>query len=185
MSEAVFKDAESRMKKSVQALRQELSTIRTGRASSALIEHLPVEHYGTTQPLVQLASISTPEARLIVVQPWDRSAIGPIEKAIQKSELGLNPANDGSVIRVPVPQLSEERRRDLVKVVHKKVEESRVAVRNVRRDALEELKSLEKAKSISQTELKRAQERLQKLTDQHIREVDQVGHAKEQEVMEV
>ncbi len=185
MSEDVFKSAQTRMGKSVEALRHELHSIRTGRASSALVDHLPVEHYGTTMPLSQLATISTPEPRLIVVQPWDRGATGAIEKAIMKSELGLNPANDGTVIRIPIPQLSEERRRDLVKVVRRKVEESRVAVRNIRRDALEELKAEEKAKSMSESELKRGQERLQKVTDQFIREVDQVGHAKEAEVMEV
>jgi len=177
--------AEAHMKSSIEVLRKELTTIRTGRASPALVEHLHVDYYGTDTPLKQLASISVPEARTLVVQPYDRGAMSGIEKAILKSDLGLTPNNDGQVIRLIIPRLTEERRKDLVKVVRKQVEEGRVAVRNVRRDAIEHLKELEKAKTLSADEDKRAQERLQKLTDAYIKQMDDIGHAKEAEVMEV
>lgn len=185
MVEDILNEAEDRMRKAVEALRRELTTIRTGRASPALVDRLMVEYYGTPTPLNQLANISTPEARLLVIQPWDRNAIQPIEKAILKSELGLTPSNDGRLIRLVIPQLTEERRRELVKVVRRKVEEGRVAVRNIRRDALEDLKEAEKEKLISEDDFKRAQERLQKLTDRYISETDRVGEVKEAEVMEV
>jgi ribosome recycling factor len=178
-------EAESKMRKAIEALRRDLVTIRTGRASPALVERLMVEYYGTPTPLNQVASISVPEARLLVIQPWDRAAMQPIEKAILKSDLGLNPSNDGRVIRLVIPQLSEERRRDLTKVVHRKVEESRVAIRNVRRDTVDELKDMEKEKLITEDDLKRDQERLQKLTDSYVAEAERVGQAKEQEIMEV
>jgi ribosome recycling factor len=173
------------MHKAVDALRRELVTIRTGRASPALVERLSIEYYGVPTPLNQVASISAPEARLLVIQPWERNVLATIEKAILKSDLGLNPSNDGRVIRLVIPQLSEERRRDLVKVVHKKVEEGRVAVRNLRRDAVEELKEFEKEKLITEDDLKWGQERLQKLTDRHIEEAERVGQAKEDEILEV
>jgi ribosome recycling factor len=185
MIDDVLKEAESRMKKSIEALRRELTTIRTGRASPGLIEHLPVEYYGTSSPLNQLAGISVPEARLLQVTPWDKGALGAIEKAIQKSELGLNPTNDGKVIRIAIPTLTQERRRDLTKLVKHHVEEARVALRNIRRDALHDLKELEDEKLIAADEHKRAQERVQQLTDRYIREAEEVGAAKEAEVMEV
>ncbi len=185
MIDAVLSDAKAHMEKAVEALRTDLQTIRTGRASPALIERLHVEYYGVSTPLNQVASITVPEARMLVVQPWDKTALGAIEKAILKSDLGLNPTNDGKLIRVVIPYLSEERRRELIKLVHKKVEEGHVAVRNCRRDALESLEKAEKAKEISEDELKRAKERLQKLTDGFIEKVDDTGQVKQQEILEV
>jgi ribosome recycling factor len=185
MIEEILNEAENRMQKAVEALRRELSTIRTGRASPSLVDRLTVDYFGTHTPLNQLASISVPEPRMLSIQPWDKTSIPIIEKAIQKSDLGLTPSNDGRQIRLIIPQLTEERRRDLVKVVRRKVEEGKVAVRNTRRDLLEEAKKLEKDKSISEDELKRAQDRLQKLTDRYIQENDKIGAAKEAEVMEV
>lgn len=178
-------DAGQRMGKAVDALRRELATVRTGRANPALVDHLRVDYHGTPLPLNQLASVTVPEARLLTIQPWDKGALDAIEKAIQKSDLGLNPSNDGSVIRLVIPQLTEERRRDLVRVVHKKVEEGRVAIRNVRRDAHEMLRELLREKEISQDEEHRAQERLQKVTDRLIGEADEVGEEKERELLEV
>ena len=177
--------AETKMKQSIDVLRKDLTTIRTGRASPGLVENLHVEYYGADTPLKQLANISAPEARTIVIQPYDRQAMGGIEKAILKSDLGLTPNNDGQAIRLTIPQLTEERRRDLVKVVRKHVEEGRVAVRNVRRESNDHLKDMEKAKTLSADEDKRAQERLQKLTDTYIKQIDDIGHTKESEVMEV
>jgi len=181
--EKILKETEDHMKKAVEALHNELVTIRTGRASPALIENLHVEYYGVATPLVQLASISAPEARLLVVQPWDRTLLSAIEKAILKSDLGLNPANDGTVLRVVIPHLTEERRRELIKIVHKKVEEGRVAVRNCRRDGLEEMKKLEKDRSISEDDLKRGQDKLQRLTDAYIARIDETGAKKEDEIL--
>ena len=178
-------DAEQRMSKAVDALRRELATIRTGRANPALVEHLRVDYYGTPTPLNQLASVTVPEARLLTIQPWDKNALEAIEKAIQKSDLGLNPSNDGSVIRLVIPQLTEERRREMGRVVHKKVEEGRVAVRNVRRDAHEMLRDLLREKEISQDEEHRAQEQLQKITNRFIGQADDVGEEKGQELLEV
>ena len=177
--------AETKMKKSVEALRHHLGSIRTGRASPALVEQIKVEYYGTEMPINQVANISAADARMLVIQPWERAALRPIEKAIQTSELGINPTNDGQVIRLAIPPLTEQRRRDLTKNVRKEVEESKVALRNLRRDAQNDLKKLETEKQISADELKRAQEKLQELTDRYTREVDQVGAAKEAEVMEV
>jgi ribosome recycling factor len=185
MVETVLSEGEVRMKKAVQALQDDLATIRTGRASPALIEHLHVEAYGVTTPLNQLANISAPEARLLLVQPWDQHLIGVIDKAILKSDLGLNPTNDGRVIRVVIPYLSEERRKDLIKVTHKKVEDGRVAVRACRHEALASLERQQKAKEISEDEFKRGKDRLQKLTDSYIAKVDQVGTRKEEEILEV
>lgn len=173
------------MKKAVEALRHELATIRTGRATPALVDHLTVDYQGMPTPLKQLASITAPEARLIAIQPWDRSSISEIERSILKSGLGLNPSNDGTVIRLPIPALSEERRRELVRVVKKRVEEAHIAIRNVRRDAQDRLRAKEKAKEFSQDEGKRAQGQLQRLTDGYILQSTELGKAKEQEVLEV
>ena len=181
----VLRESEGKMKKSVESLRHHLATIRTGRASPALVEHLPVDAYGSSMPLNQLAGISVPEGRLIVIQPYDASTIKAIEKAIQNSELGINPSNDGRVIRLVIPQLTEERRRDLTKLVRSRVEESKVALRNIRRESLDDLRQFEHEKLISEDEQRRAQERLQELTDRYTRDLDQIGAAKEAEVMEV
>jgi ribosome recycling factor len=180
-----LREAESKMKKSVEALRHHLTTIRTGRASPALVEQLPVEAYGSPMPLNQLAGITIPDAKMIQIQPYDTSLLKPIEKAIQNSELGINPSNDGRVIRLALPPLTEERRRDLTKQVKARVEESKVAVRNIRRDALDDVRKLLNDKQISENDQRRAQEKLQEVTDRFIRELDQVGQAKEAEVMEV
>lgn len=181
----VLSQAEVRMQKATEALKRELATVRSGRAAPALVEHIRVDYHGVPTPLNQLAGISAPEPRLLVVQPWDRSILINIERAILKSDLGLNPANDGKVIRLPIPPLSEERRRQLVKAVHKRVEEAKVEVRNHRREALEGLRELEKGKAISQDEHKAAQEKLQRLTDLWIEAIDGVGKDKEAELMEV
>jgi len=181
----ILRETEGKMKKSVESLRHHLGTIRTGRASPALVEHLPVDVYGSTMPLNQLAGISVPEARLIVIQPYDTSTMRTIEKAIQNSELGINPSNDGRVIRLAIPQLTEERRRDLTKLVRSRVEESKVALRNLRREALDDLRQFAHEKLISEDDQRRGQEKLQDLTDRCTRELDQIGAAKEAEVMEV
>jgi len=177
--------ADNKMQKTVQVLKREMETIRSGRATSALVDQIMVEAYGTSTPLSQLASISVPEARLLLIQPWDRSIVGNVQKAIQKSDLGLNPMSDGEVLRLVIPPPTEERRRELVKVVHKRVEDAKIAVRNVRRDALEELRKLEKDKKVSRDENVRATDKLQKLTDRFIAEVSKVGADKESEIMEV
>jgi len=173
------------MRTSIEALKRELATIRTGHATPALIEHIKVEYAGALLPLNQIAGISAPEARLLVIQPWDSSNIHSIDKAILKSDLGLNPINDGSVIRLNVPPLSEERRQELMKVVRRRIEEGRIAIRNLRREAMDELKRLEKNKDISQDEHKRALDQLQKLTDSFIADAEQIGQAKEVELAEV
>ncbi len=185
MADDLFTDAEHRMKQAIETLRKELQTIRTGRASPALVERLIVEYYGNPTPLQQMAAIHVTDARTLSIQPWDRKALGEIERAIQKSDLGLNPTNDGIVIRITLPALTEDRRKDLVKVVHKKVDEAKVAVRNVRRDAHDRLRAQEKAKQITEDETKRSTERLQKMTDKYVEELDRVGQAKEQEILEV
>jgi len=177
--------AETKMKKSVESLRHHLGSIRTGRASPSLLEPIHVEYYGSDVPLNQIANISVPEARMIVIQPYDQTALKAIEKAIQLSDLGINPTNDGRVIRLAIPALNEQRRKDLTKLVKKDVEESKVALRNLRRDALNELKKLESDKQINADEHKRAQEKLQELTDRFSREMDAIGSTKEAEVMEV
>jgi ribosome recycling factor len=173
------------MEQAVGHLKDELSGIRTGRASPAVLNRVTVEYYGTPVPLNQLASTSVPEPRLLQVQPFDRTAIGAIEKAIQSSDLGITPSNDGNVIRLAFPPLTEERRRDLVKQVHTRAEEGRVAVRNVRRHAKDELEKLERAGSISEDDLVRAEKELQKETDRHVTEIDEIQRHKEQELMEV
>jgi ribosome recycling factor len=183
--EEILKEAERKMGKAVDFLRDDLITIRTGRASPALVERLPVDYYGVPTPLNQLATISAPEPRLLVIRPWDESSLPAIEKAILKSELGLTPAREGKIIRLTIPRLTEERRRELVKVVKKRVEEGRVAVRNCRRDAIYELRKLQRDKQISEDDFYRAKDRVQELTDKFIEKMDEVGKAKEKEIMEV
>ncbi len=178
-------EAEARMKGAVQSLEEDLSSIRTGRASPALVEKLPVEYYGAPTPLQQLASISVPEARMLVIRPFDGSTLRIIERAILASDLGLTPNNDGKVIRLNLPPLTEERRRDLVKVVHNRLEEARVAARNVRRDTIKDLREFEEEKLISEDDLARGEEELQKLTDRYVEVINQVGEHKEKEIMEV
>ena len=185
MVEDLFGDADRRMQKAIDVLKQDLAAIRTGRASSALVDRITVDYYGTPTPVNQVATISVPEARLLVIQPWDRKMLTDIEKAIQRSDLGINPSNDGQVIRLAIPPLNEERRRDMVKTVHKKLDEHKVAIRNIRRDAHDKLREREKKKEISEDELKRNTERLQKLTDRFIEEMDRIGKAKELEILEV
>jgi ribosome recycling factor len=185
MVDDIFTDTERRMQKAVEALRQDLTAVRTGRASAALLERIQVDYYGTLTPINHVANVSVPEARLLVIQPYERKMLTDIEKAIQKSDLGINPNNDGQVIRLSIPPLNEERRRDLVKTVHKKLDEHKVAVRNIRRDANDKLREREKKKEISEDELKRSIERLQKLTDRFIDEMEKVGKTKELEILEV
>lgn len=185
MDQNLVSDAEEHMDKSLDVLRRELSTIRTGRANPALIEHLNVDYYGVPTQLYTIASISAPDARQLLVQPYDRSATGNIEKALRTSDLGFNPTNDGNLIRISIPPLTEERRRELVKLVHKRIEESKVAIRNVRRETMDRLRKMRKEKEISEDESSVVEEDLQKLTDRFIREADGIGHAKETEMLEV
>ncbi|MCE5258875.1 MAG: ribosome recycling factor [Chloroflexi bacterium] len=184
MIDDVMLEAEEKMEKAQEALRHELMTIRTGRASPALVENLRVEYYGSVMPLNQLATIAVPEPRLITIRPWDAGSLSAIEKAIQKSELGLTPQNDGKIVRLPIPSLTDERRRDLGKIVSRRVEEARVAVRNIRRDALKEIADLEKDKEISEDEQFKAKDDLQKLTDDYIKKIDHVGELKQAEITE-
>ena len=179
------KDAESRMKKSIKALEEEFAAIRTGRASTALFDKIMVEYYGTPTPLNQVATVSTPEARLVVIQPWDKTALGEIEKAIQKSELSLNPNNDGKVIRINIPPLTEERRREIVKSAKQTAEQAKVAIRNIRRDANDHLKQQQKDGEISEDEEKRLQDDVQKLTDTYTKQISQMLEAKETEILEI
>lgn len=181
----LMNEAEERMKKTVEVLRKELAAVRAGRANPAMLEKVMVDYYGTPTPVNQLANISVPEPRLLVIQPWDKSSIQTIEKAILKSDLGLTPASDGTVIRLVIPQLTEERRTQLVKTVRKKAEESRVAIRNIRRDINEAIKKIEKEKTVSEDEAKKGQEKVQRLTDKYIKDVDEVLEKKEKEIMEV
>ena len=181
----IIKDADSRMDKAVTAIGHEFATVRTGRATGAVFEKLMVDYYGSATPLLQIAAVKTPEPQLLVIEPYDKSALTAIAKSIQASDLGLNPANDGNVIRVPFPALTEERRRELVKVCRHYAEEGRVAVRNIRRDGIEHLKRSEKDHQISQDDLKRAEEEVQKLTDGHVHKIDELLKRKEQEIMEV
>lgn len=184
MPQSVKKSAEERMEKAIGALKRDLGSLRAGRAAPGLLDRIQVEYYGTMTPLNQLANISTPDARTLMIQPWDKSSISSIEKAIQKSDLGLTPANDGTAIRLTIPPLTEERRADLVKMTKKFGEEAKVAIRNVRRDANDDIKKLEK-EQISEDESKRHQDDIQKLTDRFVAEVDKVLSAKEKEIMEV
>ncbi len=185
MSSSSLQNTEAKMQASVEGLKRELASIRTGHATPALVEHLKVEYAGALMPLNQIAGISAPEARLLVIQPWDRTTIPNIEKAILKSELGLNPAVSGNVIRLALPPLSVERRQELTKVVRKRVEERKIMIRNLRRDVMTELKGLEKKKDISQDEQKRALDQLQRLTDKFIADTEQIARDKEAELMEV
>ena len=185
MIKETIKEAETRMKNAIQALTDDLAGIRTGRASPALVEHLPVEYYGTSTPLMQLASISVPDPRTLMIRPFDATTLKSIDRAILASELGLTPNNDGKVIRLNLPPLTEERRRDLVKVVHARLEESRVAVRNIRRDLMKDLREFEHEKLITEDDLNNAEEELQKLTDKMIQQIDGVGDHKQKEIMEV
>src|SRR5579872_4099340 len=185
MIDPVIRDAESKMAKSVDHFATELSTIRTGRANPALIDKVMVPYYGTPTPLNQLAQISAPEARLLVVQVYDKSQMGAIEKALRSGDMGLNPANDGQVIRVPIPPLTEERRKEYVKLVKAKAEEARVAIRNVRRDEIHRVDQMEKQGEVTEDDAKRAHARLQKITESQIEKVDALAGRKEAEVMEV
>jgi ribosome recycling factor len=184
MLKDIYNDAESRMKGAVQALEEDLAGIRTGRASPALIERLQVDYYGTLTPLIQLASISVPEPRSLLIRPFDASSLKNIERAILASDLGLTPNNDGKSIRLNIPPLNEERRRELVRVVNHRVEEARVAVRNVRRDSIRDLREFEQEKLISEDDQKRGEEELQKITDRYIEDVNAVGERKEVEILE-
>jgi ribosome recycling factor len=178
-------DAGERMQKSVDATRTEFSTVRTGRASPHLLDRIQVDYYGTRTPLNQIAQISVPDARMLVITPYDKSAIKEIEKAVMESDLGLNPANDGAVVRLPIPQLTEDRRKDLVKVARHIAEEGRIAVRNVRRDCLQHLKELDRSGEAQADEVHRAEDRVQKLTDEHVKRIDEVLKGKEAEILEV
>ena len=181
----ILKDTETRMRKAMDALHHNLDSVRTGRASPALVERVHVDYYGASTPLNQLAGISVPESRLIVIQPWDRGSIGPIEKAILQSDLGLNPNNDGQVIRINIPTLTEERRKQLVKIVHSTTEESKVAVRNIRRDAISKSRDLTTNKEISEDDERRASQDVESLAKKYVDEADKIGKAKEHEVLEV
>ncbi len=185
MVKDILIDAEERMKKSIEHLRTDLASLRAGRANPAMLDKIMVDYYGEPTPINQLANITVPEARLLIIQPWDKSSIAEIEKAVLKSDLGINPNNDGNVIRIAIPQLTEERRKDLVKVVKKRAEENRVAIRNIRREANDMLKSSEKDKLISEDENKKGMDDIQKLTDKFIKEVDIILQAKEKDIMEV
>lgn len=185
MDQEHLREVEEHMRKSLDVLRRELSVLRTGRANPSIVEHLMVEYYGSPTPLQHVASISAPDPRQILIQPFDRTIVGAVEKAIRQSDLGFNPTNDGNLVRIIIPQLTEERRRDLVKVVHKRVEEAKISIRNVRRDANDHLRKLKKDKELSEDEEKRAQEQLQRLTDRTVQESDVIGQAKETEMLEV
>ena len=185
MLDEIYVDVEEKMKKVVAAFQRELVTLRAGRATPSLLDRIEVEYYGTPTPLNQIAGVSAPESRLLVIQPWDKNAIGDIEKAILKSDLGLTPTNDGSVIRLAIPQLTEERRKELVKFVRKKAEDSKVSIRNIRRDGNDEVKKLEKTSDISEDERRRGQDDIQELTDEKIKEIDEILENKEKEMLEV
>jgi len=185
MVKKILQDAEQRMNKAVEVVREEFVKIRTGKATTVLLDGIKVDYYGTMTPLKQVANVSTPDAHTISVQPWEKTMIQPIEKAILNANLGLNPATDGTVIRVPIPPLNEERRRELVKLVKKFAEDGKIAVRNVRRDAIEHLKKTEKQGHISEDERKRAEQEAQKLTDRHVKDIDNLVALKEKEIMEV
>jgi ribosome recycling factor len=185
MIDDVLSDSEDRMKKTVEAVQRELAAVRTGHAHVGLVDHVRVEYYGSMMPVNQMATVAAPESRLLTIQPWDRGALSAIEKALMKSDLGLTPTSDGQIIRLAIPPLTEARRKDLIKVVRTRIEDGRVAVRNVRRDALEHLRKLEHDKEISEDDQRKAQEQLQKLTDRYIAQIDERGKEKEAELMEV
>ena len=181
----VHKEAEGKMKKTVNIYKEELKSVRAGRANPALLDQITVDCYGTTTPLKQIASVSAPEPRLLVIQPWDVNLISAIEKEILKSDLGLNPSNDGKIIRLPIPLLTEERRKDLVRVVGKSAENAKVAIRNTRRESNDMIKKLEKDKVLSEDERKLAEDEMQKITDRFIEEVDDITNKKEEELLEI
>jgi len=185
MTKELKKQAKERMEKAIEVLRKDFASIRTGRASLSLLDGITVDYYGTPTPLNQVAALSIPEPRMIAIQPWEQRIIPDIEKAILQSDLGLTPTNDGKIIRINIPPLTEERRKQLVKVVRKRAEEARVAIRNIRRDLNEDLKKMEKNKEISEDELKRDLEEVQKITDEYVKKVDEVLEMKEKEIMEV
>lgn len=185
MLKDAYNEAEARMKGAIEALEEDLAGIRTGRASPALVERLPVEYYGMPTPLMQLASISVPESRMLLIRPFDASSLRAIERAIMVSDLGLNPNNDGKAIRLILPPLTEERRHDLVRLVHARLEEARVAIRNIRRDSIKDLREFEEEKMISEDELKKGEADTQKLTDHYIEVINEIGMHKEIEIMEV
>ncbi|MGI5881006.1 MAG: ribosome recycling factor [Syntrophomonadaceae bacterium] len=185
MVKDILKESEEKMKKTIEHLTKDLAAMRAGRANPAMLDRIMVDYYGEPTPLTQLANITVPEARLIVIQPWDKTSIASIEKAVMKSDLGVNPSNDGNVIRIAIPQLTEERRKDMVKLIKKRAEEARVAVRNIRRDANDMLKSLEKDKSISEDESKKGMDDVQKSTDKFVKDIDAILAAKEKDIMEV
>jgi ribosome recycling factor len=182
---AIFAESDQRMKKSIESLKKDFMRIRTGRASATLLDGITVDYYGSPMPVNQVAAISVPDARMIMIQPWEKNMIGPIEKAIQASDLGLNPQSDGNVIRLPIPPLSEERRKDLFKHCKKISEDNKVAIRNIRRDSNEQLKESEKSKKITQDDLKKGQDEIQKLTDKYIKLVDEMLAVKEKEILEL
>ena len=181
----VKKAAEQKMQKSVEALKTDLGKVRTGRAHTGLLDHIKVDYYGSMMPINQVANVTLADAHTITVQPWEKKMVHPVEKAIRDSDLGLNPATSGDLIRVPMPALTEERRKELIKVVHREAENARVAVRNIRRDAISHLKDLLKAKSVAEDDERRAQDDVQKLTDRYIADVDKLLHAKEADLMAV
>lgn len=185
MIKEIAQDSEDRMKKAIEHLTKDLASLRAGRANPGMLDRIMVDYYGEPTPLNQLANITVPEARLLVIQPWDKHSIADIEKAIMKSDLGINPSNDGNVIRLAIPQLTEERRKDLVKLVKKRGEEAKVAVRNIRREANDMIKQAEKEKLVSEDEEKKGNEDIQKITDKGVKEIDAILYAKEKDVMEV
>lgn len=185
MMQDLLRDATDRMEKSIAALQKDFATLRAGRATPALLDKVLVEYYGVPTPIAQMASVSVPEARTLVIQPWDKGTVKDIEKAILKSDLGMTPISDGTVIRLPIPQMTEERRLELVKTVRKKGEDGKVAIRNIRREANDLLKELEKGSEISEDDLKRGQDEVQKLTDKQIKHIDEIMEAKEKEILEV
>ncbi len=185
MIEDLISETEERMTRTVEAVEEDLKAVRTGRASPALVERVMVEYYGTPTPLKQLAVISAPEPQLLLIRPYDPSSIRAIEKAILQADLGLNPNNDGRVIRIPIPRLTEERRREMVKLVKRRVEEGKIALRNIRRDALEEMREYESEKLISEDDLRRGQDELQKVIDRFYEKVEELGKRKEREIMEI
>ena len=185
MLKQIYHDAEDRMKKAVEHIHHEFSGVRTGRASTALLDGIKVDYYGSQMPLNQVSSVTVPEPRLIAIQPWEKSMVSVIEKAILMADLGLNPSNDGQIIRIPIPALTDERRKELIRYIHKLAEEGRVAVRNVRRDVNDQIKKHETAHEISEDNAKRALDNIQEITDKYIEEVDELVKKKEEDIMEV
>lgn len=185
MTSDIHKESESKMEKTISVYKEELATIRAGRANPALLDRITVDYYGQMTPLKQVGSVSAPEPRMLVIQPWDSKLIPIIEKEILKSDLGLNPSNDGKIIRLLIPQLTEERRKDLIKVVRKNAENAKVAIRNTRRDAIDKIKKQEKNKEITEDDRKQAEEEMQKVTDKYIAEIDEITKVKEEELMEI